>query len=81
MLYISKIDDCLKILTKKEVKDFVAINFSENFKSVREERNLRKYGKLLYLFLTTPDKVEKYVRSNSSDKCIHHYNADILSLF
>ena len=37
MLYISKIDDCLKILTKKEVKDFVAINFSENFKSVGEE--------------------------------------------
>ena len=33
MLYIPKIDDYLKILTIKEVKDFVAINFSEYFES------------------------------------------------
>ena len=26
------------------VKDFVAINFSEYFKSIREEQNLRKVG-------------------------------------
>ena len=27
MLYMPKIADCLKILTNKEVKDFVIINF------------------------------------------------------
>ena len=43
MLYIPKIDDYLKILTDKEVKDFVAINFNEYFKSKREEQNLRKF--------------------------------------
>ena len=32
MLYISKIDDYLEILTDEEVKDYVAINFSEYFK-------------------------------------------------
>ena len=37
MLYIPKIDDYLKILTDKGVKDFVATNFSECFKSIREE--------------------------------------------
>ena len=36
MLYIPKIDDYLKILTDEEVKDFVAINFSEYFKTERE---------------------------------------------
>ena len=34
MLYVSKIDDYLKILT--DLKDFVARNFSEYFKSKRE---------------------------------------------
>ena len=29
MLYILKIDNYLKIFTDEEVKDFVAINFSE----------------------------------------------------
>ena len=57
MLYISKID--LEILTDEEVKDFVAINFSEYFKSIREKQNLRKVAKFLYIFLTTPDEVEK----------------------
>ena len=37
MLYIPKIRDYLKNLTDKEVKDFVAINFSENFESKREK--------------------------------------------
>ena len=37
MLYISPIDEYLKILTDEEVKDFVAINFSEYFKSVKEK--------------------------------------------
>ena len=35
---------------------------------------------MLYIFLTTPDEVEKYVQSNSSDNCVHHYNVEILNL-
>ena len=81
MLYIPKIDDCLKILTDEEVKDFVAINFSQYFKSIREEQTLRKFGKSLYVFLTTPDEVGKYVQSNSSGNCIHRYNVEILNIF
>ena len=81
MLYIPKIDDYLKILTDEVVKDFVAINFSEYFKYMRKEQNLRKVAKALYIFLTTLDKVKKYVESNSSDNCIYHYNADILNVF
>ena len=36
---------------------------------------------MLYIFLTTPDEKEKYVQSNSSDNCVHHYNVEILNLF
>ena len=68
MLYIPKIDDYLNILTDDDVKDFVAINFSEDFKSTKEklyselneEQNLRNVAKSLYIFLSTPDEVEKY---------------------
>ena len=81
MLYSPKIDHYLEILTDEEVKDFVAINFSEYFKSLKEEQNLRKVTKSLYIFLTTPDEVEKHVQSNSSDNCIHHYNVEILNIF
>ena len=81
MLYIPKVDDCLEILTNEEVKDLVAINFSEYFKSIKEEQNLRKVTKLLYIFLITPDEVEKHVRSNSSDNCVHLYSLEILNLF
>ena len=63
MLYIPKIDDYLKILTDEEVKDFVVIYFSEYFKSIREEQNLTKIAKLLYIFLRTPDEAEKHVQS------------------
>ena len=42
MLYIPKIDDHLKILTDEEVKDLIAINFSEYLKSIRSEQNLVK---------------------------------------
>ena len=56
-------------------------DFSDYIKSTREEQNLRKIAKLLYIVLTTPDEVEKYVQSNSSDNCIHCYNVDILNLF
>ena len=60
MLYIPKIGDYLKILTDEEVKDYVAINFSEYFKFTREtlyfklkgKQNLRKVAQLLYLCLS-----------------------------
>ena len=81
MLYIPKIEDYLKILTDEEVKDVVAINCSEYFKSVREEQNLRKAAKSFYIFVTVPDKVEKHVQSNSSDNCIHCYNVQIFNIF
>ena len=71
-MYIPKIDE--------EVKNFVAINFSEYFKSIRKERNLRKVAKSIYIFLATPDELEKYVQSNSSDNRIHHYNVEILNI-
>ena len=65
MLDIPKIGDYFKIFTDEEVKDFVAINFSEYFKSTGEklyfklndEQNLRKVAISLYIFLTTPDEV------------------------
>ena len=47
-----------------EEKDFVAISFSEYFKSKREEQNLRKVAKSLFTFLTTSYEVEQYVESN-----------------
>ena len=84
MLYIPKINDCLKILADDEVKDSVAINFSEYFKSTKEEQNLRTVAKSLYIFLSTPDEVEKYTKmmqSNFSDNWIHCYNTEILNLF
>ena len=36
MLYIRKTDDYLNILTGNEMKGFVTINFSEYFKSMKE---------------------------------------------
>ena len=63
------------------MKDFVTINFSEYFKSITEEENLRKVAKLLYIFLTTPDEVEEYVQSNSFDNCMRRCNIEILNSF
>ena len=88
MLYIAKIDDYLKILTEEKVNDFVAINFSECFKSTRkilcsklsEEQNLRKAAKSLYIFLATPDEVEQYVQSNAPDDFTHRCNIEIFNL-
>ena len=37
MLYIPKIDYCLKTLTDDEVKDFVDVNFGEYFKLTKEK--------------------------------------------
>ena len=62
-------------------KDFVATNFSEYFNFISEEQNLRKVAKSLYIFLITLDEVEKYVQSNSSENCIHHYSVEILNIF
>ena len=80
-MYIPKINEYLKILNEEEVEDFVAINLCERFKSIREGQNLRKVVKLLYIFLTTPDEVEKYVKSNSPNNCIYRYNVEILNIF
>ena len=85
MLYIPNIDKYLKILTDEEVKDFVAINFSECFKfrkeklysKISKKQNLIKVTKSLDISLKTPDRV----RSISSDNCIHLYNVEILNLF
>ena len=89
MLYIPKIDDYLKILTGDEIKDFAVINFSEYLKSTKdklysklsEEQNIRKVAKSLYIFLKTPDEIEKYLQSSFPDNCIHCYNVEILNLF
>ena len=62
------------------MKNLEAINFDEYFKSVRKEQNLRKAAKSHYIFLRTLLEVEKYVQLNSSDNCIHHYNAEILNI-
>ena len=59
MLSISKIDVYLKTLTEDKTKNFVAINFSEYFKSAKgkmysklnEEQNLTKVA--LYLCSNT----------------------------
>ena len=45
MFFIPKIGDYVKILTEEKVKNFVAIHFSEYFKSIREEQNLTKVAK------------------------------------
>ena len=78
MLYIPKIDEYLKTLTDEEVKDLVAINFSEYFKSTKE----KLYSNcILNMSLKQLDGVEKYVQSSSSDNYIHLYNVEILNLF
>ena len=67
MLCIPKIGDYLKILTDDEAKDFAFTNFVEYFKCTREklcselneEDNFRRVAELLYMFLTTPNEVEK----------------------
>ena len=81
MLYIPKIDDYLELLTDEEVEDFVVIIFIEYFKSIINKPNLKRVTKWLYIFLTSPEEADKYVQSNSSDNCAHHYNVEILNLF
>ena len=54
------------------------------YSDLSEEQNLRKVAKSLYIFLATPDEVEKdpkMMHSNSSDNCVNRYNVKILNLF
>ena len=56
------------------MKDLVALNFGEYFKSereklyskLREEQNIRNVTELLYVFPTTLDDVEKFVKMMQS---------------
>ena len=77
MLYNLRIDDCLKILTNDEVKDFVVLNLENLHSKLAEEQILRKVTESLYIFLRTFDQAEKYVemaQSSSYDTSICHYN-------
>ena len=54
------------------------------YSKLKKEQNLIKVVESLYIFLTTPDEVEKYAKimhSGSSDNCVYQYNIDILTLF
>ena len=57
------------------------LSLQEKLHSKRtEEQHLRKVAKLLYIFLTTLDKVVKFVKmmqSNYSDNYVHWYNIEI----
>ena len=66
-MYFPKIVDYLKILTDEEVKIFIATKFSKYFKSIREDKYIRRDAKLFYFYLATPDEVEKYVQLNPFD--------------
>ena len=81
MLYIPRIGGYLKVLTDDKVKEFLVMSFDEYFQSLREKlysklsevENLRKIAELVYIFLTTPDEVEKHVEmmhSSFPDNCI-----------
>ena len=67
----------IESLTDDEVKDFVAIDFSE---TIREEQNFKKLLYCFTYFLTTNNEVEKYVQSNCSDHCEHQYNVTFQSI-
>ena len=57
------------------------MSFSEHFKFIREEPKLKKSPKQLYIFLATPNEVERYVETNYSDNSVYQCNVKILSLF
>ena len=67
-----------KILTYDEVRDFVVLNFPENYilnymKNEIREKLLNRF----ISFLATLDEVEKtakMTKSNSSDHCEHRYS-------
>ena len=56
----------------------------KSYFKISEEQNLRKVTESLYIFLTSPDEVEKYaalMQSNSSDKYVYRFSIEILNLF
>ena len=61
----------LKILTDEEVKIFIATKFSKYFKSIREDKYIRRDAKLFYFYLATPDEVEKYFQLNPFDVIVY----------
>ena len=61
MLYIPKIDHYLNILTDEEVKDFVAINFSEYFKSSKLSK------------LSSKNCILHYVRNKILEKLLNRF--------
>ena len=61
----------LKILTDEAVKIFIATKFSKYFKSIREDKYIRRDAKLFYFYLATPDEVEKYVQLNPFDVIVY----------
>ena len=50
------------------------------YSKLNKKQNLRKVARWLYISLKTPDEVEEYVQSNSSDNFIHLYKVEILNL-
>ena len=57
--------------------DFVAINFSEYFKFIKKQQNLRTVAEWIYIFLITLDIME----SNSFiHYFVHHYKVEILNI-
>ena len=86
ILYVPKIVDYLKILTDEELKDLVAISFSEYFKSTVENCFLNEVkNKILVkllncICLTALEEVEKFAKikqSNSPDKYVRRYNIEL----
>ena len=53
------------------------------YSKLREEQNLIKVAEPLYIFLTTPNEVEKYAKIliDTDNNCIHLCNIEILYLF
>ena len=54
------------------------------YSKLNKKQNLRKVAKLLYIFIRTPDEIEKYVeimQSNVPDNCIPCYNVKFLNIF
>ena len=77
-------------MSADKVKELVVISFGNYCKSTREklysklsgEQSLQKVAKAVYIFLTVPDEVEKYVemmQSSFSDNCLCHDNIKILN--
>ena len=54
------------------------------YSKLNEEQNYRKVAKLLDIFLTRPNEVEKYAKtmqSNLSDNFVYLHNFESLNLF